>query len=358
MMQSKYFRTCLGIIALLLIIYLGTKISFLFNPIVSIFKILLVPIAAAGFFYYLLRPIVDYLERRKIKRPLGVLMIYFVFIGLFAIFFLLVWPTLREQIENFIKNAPNLVDDLQSQVNLLSENPFWGRFMPSESELYNGFMEYVNNAMTWISNSISNLITVVSSVVVVIATVPIILYYMLKESGKLPSRLLSIIPRKYRKDGQDVISDIDNALSNFIIGKVVLNLILSALMYIGFLIIGLPYSLLLTLISFVLNFIPYVGALLAAIPVVIVGFIESPSIAIWSVVVIVIAQQIQDNILTPVIYGKQLDIHPLTTIILLLVGGDFYGILGVLLAIPAYMVIKIVVTRVYELFLAEKVEDA
>ena len=155
-----------------------------------------------------------------------------------------------------------------------------------------------------------------------------------------------------------MLSDIDSALSNFIIGKVILNLVLSILMYIGFLIIGLPYSLLLTLISFILNFIPYVGALLAAIPVVIVGFIESPSIAIWSVVVIVIAQQIQDNILTPVIYGKQLDIHPLTTIILLLVGGDFYGILGVLLAIPAYMVLKIIVIRVYELFLAEKVEDA
>lgn len=358
MMQSKYFRTCLGIIALLLIIFLGSKISFLFSPIVSMINMLIVPIAISGFFFYLLRPIVDYLERRKIKRPLGVLMIYFVTAGLFAIFILLVWPTLKEQIENFIENAPNLVDDLQKQMNQLGHNPFWARFMPSESEFNNGLMEYVNKAMTWISNSITNLIAVISSVVIVIATVPIILYYMLKESSKLPPKLLSILPRRYRRDGQEVLSDIDSALSNFIIGKVILNLILSILMYIGFLIIGLPYSLLLALISFVLNFIPYVGAILAAVPVVIVGFIESPSIAIWSVVVIVAAQQIQDNILTPVIYGKQLDIHPLTTIILLLVGGDFFGILGVLLAIPAYMVLKIIVVRVYELFLAEKVEDA
>lgn len=358
MMQSKYFRTCLGIIALLLIIYLGSKISFLFNPIVSIFNMLLMPVAISGFFYYLLRPIVDYLERRKIKRPLGVFMIYFVFAGLFAIFILLVWPTLKEQIENFIENAPNLVDDLQKQMNHLGQNPFWSRFMPSESEIYSSLMDYANKAMTTISNSITNLITVVSSFVVIIATVPIIMYYMLKEKNKFSFKLLGILPRRYRKDGQEVLSDIDNALSNYIIGKVLLNLVLSVLMYIGFLIIGLPYSLLLTLISFVLNFIPYVGALLAAIPVVIVGFIESPSIAIWSVVVIVIAQQIQDNILTPVIYGKQLDIHPLTTIVLLLVGGDFYGIVGVLLAIPAYMILKIIVVRVYELFLAEKIEDA
>lgn len=65
MMQSKYFRTCFGIIALLLIIYLGAEISFLFRPIVSMFNMLIVPVAMAGFFYYLLRPIVDYLERRK-----------------------------------------------------------------------------------------------------------------------------------------------------------------------------------------------------------------------------------------------------------------------------------------------------
>lgn len=128
-------------------------------------------------------------------------------------------------------------------------------------------------------------------------------------------------------------------------------------MYIGFLIIGLPYSLLLTVVSFFLNFIPYIGAVLASIPVVIIGFIESPSIAIWSLVVIIIAQQIQDNILTPVIYGKQLDIHPLTTIVLILGGGDFFGILGILLAIPAYMIIKIIVVRIYEMFLAEKVDE-
>jgi len=358
MMQSKYFRTCLGIIALLLIIYLGSEISFLFRPIVSMFNMLIVPVAMAGFFYYLLRPIVDYLERRRIKRAIGVLMIYFVIAGLCAIFGIVVWPTLRDQIENLINNTPFLVEDMQKQIDQLQHNSYWARFIPSESELTSSLSDYMNRLITWISNSINNLISVISNVVVIIATIPIILYYMLKEGSKLPPKLLSVLPRRYRRDGQEVLGDIDTALSNFIIGKVILNLILSIMMYIGFLIIGLPYSLLLTVISFFLNFIPYIGPLLATVPVVIIGFIESPSIALWSVVVVVIAQQIQDNILTPVIYGKQLDIHPLTTIILILVGGDFFGLLGILLAIPAYMIVKIIIVRIYELFLAEKVEDA
>ncbi|WP_342574540.1 AI-2E family transporter [Paenibacillus sp. FSL M8-0142] len=357
MMQSKYFRTCLGIIALLLIIYLGSKVSFLFRPIVSMFNMLIFPVAIAGFFYYLLRPIVDYLERRKIKRSIGVLMLYFVFAGLMAIFGIVVWPTLREQIENFISHMPFLVEDMQDQLDQLQQAPYWSRFIPTESELATSLTEYMNRIINWVSNSVNHLVTVVSSVLVIIATIPIILYYMLKEGGKLPPKLLSVLPRRYRRDGQEVLVEIDGALSSFIIGKVILNLILSLLMYIGFLIIGLPYSLLLTVVSFFLNFIPYIGAVLASIPVVIIGFIESPSIAIWSLVVIIIAQQIQDNILTPVIYGKQLDIHPLTTIVLILGGGDFFGILGILLAIPAYMIIKIIVVRIYEMFLAEKVDE-
>ncbi len=85
--------------------------------------------------------------------------------------------------------------------------------------------------------------------------------------------------------------------------------------------------------SAVLNLIPYVGALIATVPVVIVALTVSPSIATWSVVIIVITQQIQENILSPIIYGKQLDIHPLTTVILLLIGAE------------------------YGLFLSDKIED-
>ena len=204
------------------------------------FNMLIVPVAMAGFFYYLLRPIVDYLERRKIKRSIGVLMLYFVFAGLCAIFGIVVWPTLREQIENFISNTPFLVEGVQEQIDQLQQNQFWSRYIPTESELSTSLTEYMNRIITWISNSINNLITVVSSVVVIIATIPIILYYMLKEGGKLPPRPLSVLPRRYRRDGQEVLGEIDTALSNFIIGKVILNLILSIMIYIGFLIIGLP----------------------------------------------------------------------------------------------------------------------
>ena len=358
MLQSKYFRTCLAIIAFLTILYLGSKVIFLFSPLVAIFNLLLVPMMLSGFMYYLLRPLVSFLESKKLGRALSILLIYLVFIGLFVLFWVLVWPTLREQIQNFIDNTPYLVQGLQNQFNKLQNDPSLSRFFKGDTDLATRLSEYLNDAITWVTNSMSNLIGVISSIVVVIATLPIILYYMLKDGHKLSPILQSLIPRKYRKEGQDILKDIDSALSGFIVTRVLLNVVLGVMLYIGFLFIGLPYSLLLAVISIPLNFIPYVGSLLAAIPVIIVGFIESPSMALWSLVIIVVAQQIQDNVLSPIIYGKSLDVHPLTTVLLVLVGGDFFGIIGVLIALPVYMIIKILFLRIYEIIIAERVEEA
>ncbi|ULO09074.1 AI-2E family transporter [Paenibacillus sp. 19GGS1-52] len=357
MLQSKYFRTSLAIISFLLILFLGSKVIFLFTPLVEIFNLLLVPMMLSGFMYYLLRPLVSLLEKKKLNRAVSILLIYIIFIGLFVLFWVLVWPTLQEQIQNFIDNTPYLVQGLQNQFNKLQDNPALSRFFKGDSDLATRLSGYLNDAITWVTNSMSNLIGVISSIVVIIATLPIILYYMLKDGHKLSPILQGLIPKKYRKEGQDMLKDIDSALSSFIVTRVLLNVVLGIMLYIGFLIIGLPYSLLLALISIPLNFIPYVGSLLAAVPVLIVGFIESPTLALWALIIIVIAQQIQDNVLSPIIYGKSLDVHPLTTVVLVLIGGDFFGIIGVLIALPVYMIIKIIFLRIYEIIVAERVEE-
>lgn len=357
MQQSKYFRTSLAIIAFLTILYLGSKVIFLFSPLLAVINLLLVPMMLSGFMYYLLRPIVNFLVKKKLPRSLSILLIYLVSAGLFVLFWVLVWPTLREQIQNFIDNAPYLVEGLQNQFNQLQNDPSLSRFFKGDANLTTRISEYVSDVITWVTNSMTNLIGVVSSIVVVIATLPIILYYMLKDGHKLSPLLQGLIPKRFRKEGQEMFKDIDSALSSFIVTRVLLNVVLGIMLYIGFLIIGLPYSLLLALISIPLNFIPYVGSLLAAVPVIIVGFIESPSMAIWSLVIILVAQQIQDNVLSPIIYGKSLDVHPLTTVVIVLVGGDFFGLIGVLIALPVYMIFKIIFKRIYEIIVAEREEE-
>lgn len=154
-----------------------------------------------------------------------------------------------------------------------------------------------------------------------------------------------------------MVAEIDNVMGSFIVGRVLVNLALGVLMYIGFLFIGLPYALLLTLVAVLMNFIPFIGAILSTVPIFIIGLIESPSTAVWSIVVVLVAQQIQDNLVAPYIFGKSMDIHPLTTIILVLAGGDFGGIIGILVIIPVYMMLKIIIVKLYQLFLRKRWDE-
>lgn len=257
---------------------------------------------------------------------------------------------------NFVENAPALVTSLSDQLNALEKSNVVSRYLPDDSNLFSRLSDVLSQGITQVTNYVSGLFSVVSNLVIILATFPIMLYYMLKEGSKFGTNLTLLLPRHYRKDGEETVHEIDEALSNYIVGRVIVNVALGILMYIGFLILGLPYALLLTVVSIILNFIPYVGALLAAIPVVIVAFIESPSMAIWSLVIIVIAQQIQDNLISPYVYGKQLDIHPLTTVILLLVGADLGNILGMIIVIPLYMILKIIVRKIHYRIVEDKTE--
>ncbi|NBD25295.1 AI-2E family transporter [Paenibacillus glycinis] len=355
--QKGFFRVCLGIIALLLIVYLTAKISFIFHPLLTIFNILIVPFMLAGFCYYLLRPIVNAMVRRRLNKVFSILLIYVLVAAILGLFVAVVWPTLQTQVENFVKGAPDLIESFQRQLDRLQDNRMLSSFVDKDTDVSAKLSEYLNDAITAASNYVSNIVSIVTNFFIIIATVPIILYYMLKESDHIPTSILHVIPRRYRKDGKDVLADIDSALSGFIVGRVIITCLLAIMLYVGFLIIGLPYSLLLAIAAFFLNIIPYIGQFLGAIPTIIVAFTVSPTMVFWVVVVTLIAQQIEGNVLSPSIYGRRLDIHPLTTIVLLLVAGEIAGFLGIILAIPAYMVVKIIVVRVYRLFLAEKVEE-
>ncbi|MGO4545648.1 AI-2E family transporter [Paenibacillus sp. 2TAB23] len=356
--HNRFIRWCITIILMLIIIYLGSRVDFIFKPILSLFSMIIIPLMLAGFFYYLLRPLVNLMERRKVNRTMAILFIYLAFALIMVGFSIGVWPSLRTQLVNLVENAPSLFTALSEQVSELEHNGFISSFLPENSNPLSKLTEYLNRGFTLLTDYLSGMLTFFSNFAIVLITFPILLFYMLKEGGKFGEQIVRFIPKRFRRDGSEVMEDIDHMLSSFIVGRVIVNVALGILMYVGFLFIDLPYALLLTVVAVILNFIPFIGSFLSSVPIVIIGFIESPSIAIWSIVIITVAQQIQDNLVAPYVFGKQLDIHPLTTIILVLVGGDIAGILGILLIIPIYMILKIVYRKVYALFFKEQWENA
>jgi len=350
---NTFIRICLAVLLVLGIVYLGSRVDFIFTPILSLFSVIIVPLMLAGFFYYLLRPLINTLERYKINRSVAIIVVFVAIMVLLLVFSIGVWPSLRTQLTNFVDNMPSLIATMNQQLLKLEDNDFLSSLIPPDVDPFSRLTEYLNKGFNLITNYVTGLFSFVSNFAIILFTFPIMLFYMLKEGGKFGRKIVSFFPKKYRGEGTEMMSEIDSALSGFIVGRVLVNLALGVLMYIGFLIIGLQYALLLTVIAVVMNFVPFIGAILSSIPIFIIGFIQSPSIAIWSIVIVLVAQQIQDNLIAPYIFGKKLDIHPLTTIILVLMAGDLGGIIAILLIIPGYMIVKIVITKLYNLFIKQ-----
>ncbi|GGF98787.1 AI-2E family transporter [Paenibacillus aceti] len=347
---NKFIKICLAVALVLVIVYLCSKVDFIFTPIRSLTKVILIPLLLSGFFYYMLRPLVDYMERHKIKRMISILLIYLVMAILITGFIIGVWPSLSAQITNLLLSAPDYLNKFSHQLMELEENGVLADLLPEDFSLLSNMSEYLNRGFSLLSNYVSGLFSFFSNFAIILFTTPLLLFYMLKEGNKFSRGIARFFPRRYHQDVKEVTTEIDSALSGYIISRVLVNVALGVLMYIGFLFLGLPYALLLTVIAVILNFIPFFGAILSSIPIVIIGWIESPSMAIWSLVIILVAQQIQDNLISPLIFGKKLDIHPITTIILVLAGGDLFGIIGMLIIIPVYMFFKIIIIKIYEIF--------
>lgn len=333
-----------------LLIYICTKISFVFEPAAVFISTLFFPILVSGFLYFLFQPIVAFLVTRKVPKSVAILTLYVAFIGLIAAIIGVVGPALSRQITDLVYNIPSYVEEARQFMERLSNSRGFTWIVEQEyvslDQLEDSLLNFASTLPTNLTNRVSSVFSVVTNVTLVVVTVPFVLFYMLKDGHKLPETILRFVPSSYRKEALRMMKETANTLATYIQGQMLVCLFVGVSTFIGYLIIDLPYALILALIGAVTNIIPYVGPFIGATPALIVGLLYSPTQALLVILVIVIVQQLDGNVISPLVIGKKLNTHPLTIIILLLVAGNIAGILGMILAIPTYAVTKTVVLNV------------
>ncbi|MGA9288917.1 MAG: AI-2E family transporter [Anaerobacillus sp.] len=353
MQQSRLFRFFIWLLLIFTVIWIGSKIEFLFRPLVILVTTLAFPIIAAGVFYYILRPVIALLEKWKIPRPLGILLVYLALAGGVTGLVISIGPVLVEQFNSLVKGAPSLISDLQTALDDWGSNPYIAKILQSDMIDIQGWTDRISGSIGEISSSFGNylfsILNVVTNVLIGIVLLPFILFFMLKDGKKLMPSLLRIVPREHRKEGAKILEDMDDALSGFIQGQLIVSVFIGTFVYIWYAIIDLDYALILALIALFLNVVPFIGPIIGTAPGVIVGLIQSPLTALWVVLGVIVIQQIESNLVSPLVMGRRLDIHPLTIILLLLVASSLAGFLGLILAIPTYAVLKVIFTHTYRL---------
>lgn len=352
MMESKAFRFACWIIVLLLIVYLSSLVNFIFMPIAVLFQTLFTPIVISLVIYYLLRPFVNLLNK-KLHRGLSILIVFLALAGLATTALLYVGPLLQEQFMTFVDNVPGYANDIHHLFVDLQKQPALQNFLESTDfsldELSGTLTENLQGYLQSIIDSIGTFIGAVANVVIIAVIIPFVLFYMLKEGKKAPMMVINQFPAREQEEGKRVLGDLDKALSSYIQGQILVSACVGVLCLIWYLIIKLDYALILALVALFTNVIPFIGPWIGTAPAVIVALFDQPGKALLVIVGVVIIQQIESNVFSPQIMGRQLSVHPLTIIFVLLVASQLAGFVGILLAVPAYAVSKVIVQHTYRL---------
>ncbi|WP_215142075.1 AI-2E family transporter [Exiguobacterium qingdaonense] len=359
MFESKWYRALFWTLTIFLVIWVGTEISFVFEPIQVILALVTVPLIVAGLFFYFLVGIVDFLEKRmKGKRALAVATTLIGLVLIFTIVFSSLGPVLGEQITSLVNAMPSIAKELQQQAfavrDTLMQNEFLSRFMAQNDEVFRNLTtnitSYLGDLFGNIASSFGQVVGFVTSAVITIVVIPFMLLYMLLDGKRLPDAIVKLLPSSYEKETRHILHDMHETVRNYVNAQLLVAFFVGITSFIGLLIIDVDYAILLALFMMVTNIIPYVGPFLGAVPAVIVAFIQDPIKVLWVIVVIIIVQQIESNVISPLIQGKSLKVHPLTIIIVLLVAGNLAGIIGMLIAVPFYAVAKTVVQNIVRIY--------
>ena len=351
-LDNKAVTVFLVALLLGLNIFILSKISFLFIPVIDFLSVVMLPVILSGLLFYLLNPLVDLMEKYKINRVLAISIIFVIIAVLLIIGLAVAIPNLQRQVVVFAQNVPSYLEDADKVIDDLVTKRLPDDFRPQLEQVLANFS---TQATAWASNIsskavnwVSALISGTSQVIVALIIMPFMLFDLLRDGKGLRDYITQFLPNKLREPVGKVLSEVNQQLSNYVRGQITVAVIVAIMFIIFFKIIGLRYAVTLGITAGFLNLVPYLGSFLAMIPALVLGLIAGPVMLLKVIIVFIVEQTIEGRFVSPLILGSQLNIHPITILFVLLTSGSMFGIWGVLLGIPIYASAKVVISAIFD----------
>lgn len=354
-LDNKFSIVLLNLLLFFLIIFVFNKISFILNPFWTFFNAILPPVLLATIQYYLMNPIVDFLEKRAhFPRILSIVILYIIVVILLVWIIVSIVPILQEQTNSLIKNWPKYWNDAQKTVETTLHDPrlseVRNNLNKSISSAQDKIIKAGQQSITIAINNIFSAVNVLTMVFMTLLTAPFVLFFMLKDGHNLKPYIARVAPKRMQAGFSELLHDINRAISSYVRGQITVAFWVGVMFAIGYSVIGLQYGIILAIAAGILNMIPYFGTFIAIIPALILGIMNSPMMLIKVIIVFAIEQTIEGRVISPLVMGSKMDMNPVTTILLLIGASSVAGLVGVIFAIPIYAVVKIIVTRVFNYY--------
>lgn len=324
----------------ILIIYLLDKTSVLviLGKIISILSPLFIGLLIA----WLVEPAINYFVKNKVGRKLATVVVYLILIFIIILIAALIVPEFIAQVNELITRIPNFLKSINTFINDTFKSTADFDLSSVKESLINTINNFVNNFtsenLTGIVEKLSSSIKVVSNFVLGI----LIAFYLSLDFKNVNKYVSILVPNRFHEDIKKITTPLNEMLRNYVNGTLLSCLFVMILSLIGFLISGVSSPLLFAIFCAITNLIPYFGPYIGGIPVILIGFTMNPYVGFGCLITVVLVQFLEGNILNPLIVGKAVDLHPVILMLSLLVFEYFFGIFGMVIAVPIVATIKIV----------------
>jgi predicted PurR-regulated permease PerM len=320
----------------------------------------LMPFIIAALLSYLGNPLVDRLVNLKLPRLAAVVIVFIVIFLLVVMVPLLLIPLVEKQIAVFIHNWPNYIDWIQQTIIPWIQG--YVGLQGSEfdlSVLKKAFLEHwqqVGGTAANILSSLSKSGLVFAGWLANLVLIPVVTFYLLRDWAALIKHIRGLIPRSVEPIVAKLAHDCDVVLGTFMRGQLLVMLALGFVYSIGLWLVGLDLALLIGMLAGLVSFVPYLGFIIGIIAAGIAAIVQFHDLLylVYVVIVFGVGQLLESMVLTPLLVGDRIGLHPVGVIFAIMAGGQLFGFVGILLALPAAAVIAVVLRYVYERYVGSE----
>ena len=311
----------------------------------------LTPFFIAFALAYLLDPVTDRLESFKISRTFSVLVLMAGVFSLVTGIGLLIFPLLKLQAEHLVSNLPDYIAIMQEWM-----YPLLG--VVGEPEKIQGILnrellkvgELPLKVISSITSILWSSVAGLFSFILLLANlviIPVVMFYLLRDYDLINKKMLSFVPARFREQVLSLIKEIDGVLADFVRGQLMVGLIMAGLYSIGLFFCGTPMSLFIGFLAGLASLVPYLGLVFGFVPAAILTFMQTQDwVLVFGVAgVFAVVQGLEGMIITPRIVGEKIGLHPVAIILAVLLGAEFFGLVGVIVSVPVAAALNVLFTH-------------
>lgn len=296
---------------------------------------------------YLLNPVVEALEKRRIGRRMAIALVFIGIIAVIGAAIFLMLPKLYTELSKLTLSLPMTMQTIDQAIQDFRTH-FRSTGLPNQvaqvidenlAHMEIVVVEHLRSFLQTLPQMLASLSLFILS--------PVLAIYFLADWKRLNKGCLRLVPQKWRLGWQRLLQDINHVVRRYIRGDMIIAVIVGILTGIGVKLVGMDYALLIGIICGVFDLIPYFGPVIGAVPSILLGLTNSPMMGLKVAIVIIIVQQLESDVISPKLMGDSVGLHPLLIVFVLLAGGELAGFWGMLISVPIAAVLRVIFRHIY-----------